>query len=78
MLVARICLAKSEIGYSDVDDFLRVTIFICWSQNHYFGDFSKIMIPDVNNVGRVFPMVMVFILPRAEFGSNDYRKDAPH
>ena len=26
----------------------------------------------------VFPMVIVSILPHAEFGSNDHREDAPH
>ena len=29
-------------------------------------------------VGRVFPMVVVSILPHAEFGPNDHREDAPH
>ena len=32
----------------------------------------------VGEVGRVFPMVVVSILPQAEFRSNDHRKDAPH
>ena len=29
-------------------------------------------------VGCVWPMVVVSILPQAEFGWNDHRKDAPH
>ena len=29
-------------------------------------------------VGCVFPMVVVSILPHAEFGPNDHREDAPH
>ena len=29
-------------------------------------------------VGCVFPMVVVSILPHAEFGQNDHREDAPH
>ena len=29
-------------------------------------------------VERVFPMVVVSILPHAEFGPNDHREDAPH
>ena len=32
----------------------------------------------VSKVGRVFPIVVVSILPHAEFGPNDLRKDAPH
>jgi len=32
----------------------------------------------VGEVGRVFPMVVVSILPQAEFRPNDRRKDAPH
>ena len=29
-------------------------------------------------VGCVFPMVVIPILPQAEFGPNDHREDAPH
>ena len=31
----------------------------------------------VDKLGRVFPMVVVSILPHAEFGPNDHREDAP-
>ena len=31
-----------------------------------------------NNVGCVFLMVLVSILPQAEFGPNDHREGAPH
>ena len=33
---------------------------------------------DSSKVGCVFPMVVVSILPHAEFGPNDHREDAPH
>ena len=29
-------------------------------------------------VGCIFPMVVVYLLPQAEFGRNDHREDAPH
>ena len=29
-------------------------------------------------VGCVIPMIVVSILPHAEYGSNDYQEDAPH
>ena len=32
----------------------------------------------IYKVGCVFPMVIVSILPHAEFGPNDHREDAPH
>ena len=32
----------------------------------------------VHKVGCVFAMVVVSILPQAEFGPNDHRQDAPH
>ena len=32
----------------------------------------------LNKVGCVFSMVVVSILPHAEFGPNDHQKDAPH
>ena len=31
-----------------------------------------------NKVGCAFPMVIVTIMPHAEFGPNDHRVDAPH
>ena len=33
---------------------------------------------DLSKVGCVFAMVVVSILPYAEFGRNDHREDAPH
>ena len=32
----------------------------------------------IRKVGRVFPMVIVSILPQAEFGRNVHREDTPH
>ena len=33
---------------------------------------------EVNKVACVFPMVVVFILPHAEFGPNDHQENAAH
>ena len=33
---------------------------------------------DIIKAGCVFPMVVVHILPHAEFGPNDYGEDVPH
>ena len=66
MLVARIF--KQTLKLATVINILAINV----------DDFSKIMMPDLNKVGRVFPMVMFSILPYVEFGSIDYRKDAPH
>ena len=42
--------------------------------------FIEISIPNYpfNKVGCIFPMVVVSILPRAEFGPKDHREDALH
>ena len=49
-----------------VDPLYRTLIFPVWVED------------DFNKVGYVFPMVVVSILLRAEFGPNDHREDAPH
>ena len=33
---------------------------------------------NIGNMGCVFPMAIIFILPHAEFGPNDYQEDAHH
>ena len=49
-----------------------------------FNDFNELKysaraVPKtISKVGRVFPMVVVSLLPHEEFGPNDHRKDAPH
>ena len=39
---------------------------------------SVFNLPSTFNVRSVFPMVVVSILPHAEFGPNDIREDAPY
>ena len=55
--------------------------------NNPSNGYIKIVDPDdqdsdsmrlVSTAECVFPMVIVSILPHADFGSNDHRKDAPH
>ena len=42
-----------------------------------YESYGMILVADTE-VGCVFPMVVVSILLRAEFGRNDHREDAPH
>ena len=44
----------------------------------YWNEVALIDSRRVDKLGRVFPMVVVSILPHAEFGPNDHREDAPH
>ena len=39
---------------------------------------NSLLLEQRSKVGCVFPMVVVSILPHAEFGPNDHRKDALH
>ena len=51
--------------------------YLNWADLHLYKHFnSKLDIE--GKVGCVFSMVVVSILPHAEFGPNDHQKDAPH
>ena len=88
-----ICRKKtdySDVGDTGLleEAFNTVTLSTCWWQNQYIADFFNqpspspvtmiIIVWNLSKVGRVFVMVIVSILPHAEFGPNNHLEDTPH
>ena len=60
------------IEYKRVDETYNVAadmIDLLWVPDTFFID-------EIGKVGYVFPMVVVSILPNADFGQNDHQEDA--
>ena len=51
-------------------------LFFLLSEHQSFLEMRSVL--DHYELERFFPMVVVSILPHAEFGPNDHREDAPH
>ena len=63
---------ETEIEYKRVDETYNVAadmVDLLWVPDTFFID-------EIGKVGCVFPMVVVSILPIADFGQNDYQEDA--
>ena len=54
------------------------TIYFCICKPNIRASSVKIRLTKAYKMGCVFAMVVVSILPHAEFGPNDYQEDAPH
>ena len=64
--------AKAHMFHSALER--KIEIFTKRARN-YLRQVSKRIF---SKVGCVFPMVVVSILPHAEFGQNDHREHTPH
>ena len=68
------------ISHKDLKSFLfKIGVFNFLSPKIWLNDFQIIEgLFHLYKVGCVFPMVIVTILPHAEFGPNDHREKASH